>query len=473
MDFVRDLNMLGTDTHDYAPNLNMVGTATLEQMSSTLANQTTDQDRYALAETIISAQVTQRDKLLVEERAMVEEIRELKAQIAASRMDTAPDKSLDPSKFILQIPDIRENYKEHLDFGKVELLSNRSSLEYKGRILKPQERADLIDKIVESRERYPVRNYADMRKTMDSLQQQFLTNSLYACSNILTSENEGMELYTTWNNGWEKLSETDKDAQDAKLQSSTILEEILRRIFSKDNPAFALQIQHARTRVPEDLLGVYALHIVREHFPQATLDVIVRDIIKVLMFSLQAPKCATFEEWHRKLQKSIEDLNLLYGAISWDQIYLAIVVWALELMEDKYRQLRQHMKFNLPGTTKALLENPIDTLDQIIRMVTKWDGTQVTPQMRNAMVRRSDLGSDTRTLHIVTELLDIPMIQQDVVNATAYSATSETICSYCKQKNHTIEMCVNKKFDRRLKDKVSIIVSTLVENYETLNNLLQ
>jgi hypothetical protein len=65
------------------------------------------------------------------------------------------------------------------------------------------------------------------------------------------------------------------------------------------------------------------------------------------------------------------------------------------------------------------------------------------------------MGSNTRTLHIVTELLDIPMIQQDMVNATAYSATSETICSYCKQKNHTIEICVNKKFDRRLKDKVA------------------
>jgi hypothetical protein len=34
-------------------------------------------------------------------------------------------------------------------------------------------------------------------------------------------------------------------------------------------------------------------------------------------------------------QKSIEDLSLLCGAIHWDQIYLAIVVWALELMEDE------------------------------------------------------------------------------------------------------------------------------------------
>jgi hypothetical protein len=82
MDLVRDLNLSGTDTHDYATNLHMVGTATLEQMSSTLSNQTTDQDRYALAETIIAAQVTQRDKLLAEQRAMVEAaIREHKHSI--------------------------------------------------------------------------------------------------------------------------------------------------------------------------------------------------------------------------------------------------------------------------------------------------------------------------------------------------------------------------------------------------------
>jgi hypothetical protein len=102
----------------------------------------------------------------------------------------------------------------------------------------------------------------------------------------------------------------------------------------------SLQLYHARTKVPEDILGVYALQIIREYFPQATLDVIVCDIIKVLMFSLQAPRCATFDEWHRKFMKSIEDLNLLYGEISWDQIYLAIVIWALELMENKYKLLR-------------------------------------------------------------------------------------------------------------------------------------
>ena len=80
-------------------------------------------------------------------------------------------------------------------------------------------------------------------------------------------------------------------------------------------------------------------------------------------------------------------MSLLYGDINWDQIYLAIVIWGLELMENKYRKLSQHMKFNLPGTITAVLENPIDTLDQIIRMVTKWDTAQVTSQLKNVMER--------------------------------------------------------------------------------------
>jgi hypothetical protein len=42
-----------------------------------------------------------------------------------------------------------------------------------------------------------------------------------------------------------------------------------------------------------------------------------------------------------------------------------------------------------------------------------------------------------------------------------------------EESHHSTEMCMNKKFDRELKDKVAIIVPTLVKNYKTLNDLLQ
>ena len=83
------------------------------------------------------------------------------------------------------------------------------------------------------------------------------------------------------------------------------------------------------------------------------------------------------------------------------------------------------------------------------------------------------MGRNTKTLHIVAGLLDIPMIQQDMAQAVTYNAATETDCSYCKQKNHTIEMCKNRKFDRELKDKVAIIVPSLVKNHKALQDLLQ
>ena len=59
--------------------------------------------------------------------------------------------------------------------------------------------------------------------------------------------------------------------------------------------------------------------------------------------------------------QKIEDLNLLYGQITWDQVYLAMVIWALELMGGKYQLLRQHVKLMLPSKTKELLKEPNET----------------------------------------------------------------------------------------------------------------
>ncbi len=101
-----------------------------------------------------------------------------------------------------------------------------------------------------------------------------------------------------------------------------------------------LKFHHAYAKIPEDILGVYAYQIIRDQFPQATLDVIVRDIVRVLMFSLQAPRYTTFDGWYRSFMQKIEDLNLLYGQITWEQVYLAMILWALQLMGGRYQLLR-------------------------------------------------------------------------------------------------------------------------------------
>ena len=164
-----------------------------------------------------------------------------------------------------------------------------------------------------------------MRKTIQWLQQKLHSNSLHACANILQSKTEGMDLYKEWQTYWTtpteegQSTEEVKSVKNAMIQSSTILAEILRNIFSKDNPVMALKFHHANAKVPQDVLGVYTYLLVREQFPQATLDVIVHDIARVMMFSLQAPKYTTFDTWYRRFMQEIENLDLLYGQITWEQ----------------------------------------------------------------------------------------------------------------------------------------------------------
>ena len=94
----------------------------------------------------------------------------------------------------------------------------------------------------------------------------------------------------------------------------------------------------------------------RDQFPQASLDVIVRDIAREMMFSLQAPKYTTFDTWYRHFMQEIENLDLLYGQITWEQVYLVMVLWALQFMSSRYKPLREHMKLKLPSDTKELLK---------------------------------------------------------------------------------------------------------------------
>jgi hypothetical protein len=57
---------------------------------------------------------------------------------------------------------MKENYKSHLDFNAVKKYSELDATKYNTtRPLKPNERAELIEKIVRSRERYPVQNYKE------------------------------------------------------------------------------------------------------------------------------------------------------------------------------------------------------------------------------------------------------------------------------------------------------------------------
>ena len=84
--------------------------------------------------------------------------------------------------------------------------------------------------------------------------------------------------------------------------------------------------------------------------------------------------------------QKIEDLDLLYGQITWDQVHLAMVLWALQLMGSKYQVLRRYIKMNLPSATKEILNEPRETLDKVMEMISKWEtptlSCQTTMEMK-------------------------------------------------------------------------------------------
>ena len=122
------------------PSAVTLGMATLEELSNLLAAQTSDQERYALAERIIIDQITHRENLL-------ERIKTLEQELTASRKSPEHVNRLDTSNFILQIPGMKENYRPHLDFNAVKQYSDLDSTEYNTtRPLKSNERAELIEK---------------------------------------------------------------------------------------------------------------------------------------------------------------------------------------------------------------------------------------------------------------------------------------------------------------------------------------
>ncbi len=108
---------------------------------------------------------------------------------------------------------------------------------YNARVLKPKERAYIVDRLTTSRSEYPVTNFKDIRNTKHWFQRNLHLNPLHVCANILTSkkmENEGLDLYREWKTYWTTSTEEGESDKNAKIQSRTILAEILRNIFSKD-----------------------------------------------------------------------------------------------------------------------------------------------------------------------------------------------------------------------------------------------
>ena len=210
---------------------------TTSHIAKLLAAQTNDQERYALAEKIIIDLINknkeQRDLLEDKEKILKEQTDLLKTRdnerkellnerqellennnnlIATSTEQLGKIQALEKqleaveghhgainnkqTPAFIQIPDTKANDKY---FECIEIAKKYSDLQniqyYNGRLFKSKERADIIDRLTTPREKHPVTNFTEMRKTIHWLQQKLHTYSLHACADILDPKHEGRDLY--------------------------------------------------------------------------------------------------------------------------------------------------------------------------------------------------------------------------------------------------------------------------------------
>jgi hypothetical protein len=139
--------------------------------------------------------IHERDQLLAMSARQLGKIQALEKQLQAVEGHPRAINIKQTTAFI-QIPDTKANFKH---FEHIEIAKKYSDLQishtYNTKLLKSNERAELVDRLTTARAEYPVKNYKDIRKTLHWLQQKLHTNSLHACANILDLKNEENELY--------------------------------------------------------------------------------------------------------------------------------------------------------------------------------------------------------------------------------------------------------------------------------------
>ena len=196
--------------------------------------QTNDQERYTLVEKIILDLVNKNERLLkekaIERKEMIEqkdillamsEQQLVKIQILEKQLEAVKEHSqannLTNKPVFIHVPNTKANYRhfEHIEIAKYSDL--RTNPCYNARVLKPKERAFIVDELTTARAKYPVTNYKGMRNTIHWLQQKLQSHSLHVCVNILTSKIEGLELYREWHTYWTTSTEDGKLANDAKI----------------------------------------------------------------------------------------------------------------------------------------------------------------------------------------------------------------------------------------------------------------
>ena len=97
---------------------------------------------------------------------------------------------------------------------------------------------------------------------------------------------------------------------------------------------------------------------------------------------------------------------------------------------------------NLPSATKDILNEPKETLDKVMVMISRWETPmlrcQTTKEMKGQTYEAKQVA-----LNIMCEMLGLPL--QNIQGA-------DNTCPYSESPHHTREQCMERQSDEDLKD---------------------
>jgi len=266
-----------------------------------------------------------------------------------------------------------------------------------GKLMKGTEIASTVDTILK-RVGFKVQDLASLKAFSRQASTIFSEHGFHGIQKILLFEStDPSELNERYKSYYE-AHEADKSSERRNFvaQEQELLHSFLKKAF-RWNPLVWAKINELgqmeqESSVPEDVIGLASLLIVRQNFEDVTLDNIIRATFGILTYFASAGNHTRFDTWLHSYQAAKRDYKATYGDMNEQVLELANVFLALQIIGKKSPDLARTLrlqKLQWRCTTMSEILAKSDKIkDDLIQTARQWgleflSGTDSTVQQKS------------------------------------------------------------------------------------------
>ena len=358
--------------------------------------------------------------------------------------------------------DTRSNSYIISSFRAASSLSEDQSLPL-GKILKGHEVADTVEKILR-RIKTKVQDVSSLKAFSRQASMIFSEFGYHGIQKILLFDSTNPEtLYATYMSYYATHEATKpSDRRNFVAQEQEVLHVFLKRAFGWHQLAYAkineLSQLDASRSVPEDVIGLAALLIIRQSFEDINLDTIIKATFGMLTYFSSAAHHEKFDTWWHKYQAAQRDYRATYGEMNQKVLELANVFLALQIIGRKSPDLARVLRLQKLQWKCTSMTDILGKADKIkedmVNTARQW-GLEFlsTP---SSTTRKPDQKGPRRynQTYAILQTLGLELPTPPPAPATVLNAQQDERCPYCLQPGHTRAQCRQRQKDEIVKEKL-------------------